>query len=471
MKGATPMKKFVSLALCFVLLIGCLGVFATADDGVAIRVYKINPETYDEGCICIFTPERGEVLGAPSQNFAYWAVVVFEEDEATGGYKCTATYPLDSSDKTNVAIPANGFILAGNTGNDWPSLFATATGNEWFYSSSNSQGIPYSECPNYATDRVKEDLALIANIQVGDVMYLNGIDLASSMLNTNEDEETIFYYSDEFECNAFVTTVKPDISVVDPSEEPSKEESSEEPSKEEPSEEPSKEEPSDPIAPVTGDLVNVALGKAYTTDALFRQGGREDNWGWSENAEIAYPDEDGITLTDGIHAAEDALYSDPAWIGFNTSTPSTTENGYAWMIVDLGKAENIEKLVLYLGGKGLTSGLSLSEKVEFFVSNDNENWTSVGEAVIPEDDDTVHEAAAVLELDKAVSAKYIQARVSREKGWMFVSEFEAYAAQSGSEAPSTSEKPTEPTSDNGIVALALISVLAIAGAVIVKKSR
>ena len=47
---------------------------------------------------------------------------------------------------------------------------------------------------------------------------------------------------------------------------------------------------------------------------------------------------------------------------------------------------------------------------------------------------------------------------------MMVSEIEAYTTVSGG-------KPTEPTSDSGIIALAVVASLAAAGAVIIKKSR
>lgn len=161
-------------------------------------------------------------------------------------------------------------------------------------------------------------------------------------------------------------------------------------------------------------------------------------------------------------------------MGFNASTPDTKDLGYAWMNVDLGKAENVKALALHVGGAGLTGGIKLPTGVEFYVSNDGENWTSVGAATLPEDLGALVGGPAILVLDEAVSAKYVQARVTGT-GWMFVSEFEAYAEGAQTEDPSSSEpsseKPVPPTSDNGIVALAVIASLAIAGAVIVKKSR
>lgn len=230
----------------------------------------------------------------------------------------------------------------------------------------------------------------------------------------------------------------------------------------------------DPVKPSTeipDGLKNVALGKSYTIAPLYRQD--STTWTWSDTADIAYPDEDGITLTDGNTQWEANTYSDPVWMGFNANTPDTKELGYAWMNVDLGKAENVKALALHVGGTGLTGGIKLPSAVEFFVSNDGENWNSAGTATLPEDLGSLVGGPAILVLDEAVSAKYVQARVSGS-GWMFVSEFEAYAEGAQTEDSSSepsSEKPVPPTSDNGIVALAVIASLAIAGAVIVKKSR
>lgn len=113
------MKKIVALALSVVMVLACFCVFAVADDeAVKIPVYKINPEYYYEGCVTIYTHERGDVLGQEGQNFAWWNVRVFDYDEATGGYKCTEVLPGDGTDKTNTAIPENGFVLGANGGNN-----------------------------------------------------------------------------------------------------------------------------------------------------------------------------------------------------------------------------------------------------------------------------------------------------------------------------------------------------------------
>ena len=167
--------------------------------------------------------------------------------------------------------------------------------------------------------------------------------------------------------------------------------------------------------------VNVAYGKDYTTSQLFQQGGEASGWGWDENAPISYPDEYGKSLTDGVIADSGAAYSDVAWVGFNHNTPDYKENGYSWITVDLGSVQAINKAVLHVGTGALGSGISADGlKVEFFVSDDEQNWTSIGSATAENIATSSVEAVAVT---ANASGRYVQARFTRG-GWMFVSEFE-----------------------------------------------
>lgn len=480
-KRSSAMKKFLSIALCLVLVLSCVSVFAAADDdAVKVRVYKINPEHYYEGCICIYTPERGETLGSEGQSFAWWAVVVFEEDAASGGYKCTATYPLGGDAKGDVAIPANGFILAGNTGNDWPALFEGATGSEWYYNDTNEQGIPYSECPNYATDHVKEDLEVIASIKVGDIMYLDGVDLGSENLNTNEDEETIFYYSDNYESFAYVSTEKPAPVVDEPSVEPS----------EEPSVEPSEE----PSAAPSGDTVKETI----TID------GKIDDLGWtSSNANWItlskwFVDEDfdvkGETVKYAVRSDADNVYI-------------AIEIGHNWSDIaadsDLSTTAGLDAAVttgtrvrLWIGGgaDGAPAGFfdilrhngevkTLYRKVETTEISAAING-KILEICLPK---TGHEQFTIGEKAKLnvnfsdiiygeEGNKYAQINAFEEEqnaNWKTDANYPEFdmAAIALGEVAKGNEKPVPSTSDNGIIALAVIASLAVAGAVIVKKSR
>ncbi len=171
---------------------------------------------------------------------------------------------------------------------------------------------------------------------------------------------------------------------------------------------------------------NIAKGKSYTTSQLFRQS--NVTWSWDENSPIAYPDENDKSLTDGAVGASDAAYTDEVWAGFNgNGTPDYDENGYSWITVDLGSVQNISKAVLYVGTSNLTSGIGAKNMtVEFFVSDDNANWTSIGSAA-PEDITTSSVEAVAVEA--TASGRYVQARLVRT-GWMFISEVEVYGAAS-----------------------------------------
>ena len=416
------MKKIVALALSVVMVLACFCVFAVADDeAVKIPVYKINPEYYYEGCVAIYTHERGDVLGQENQNFAYWTIRVFDYDEATGGYKCIVSDAEMGKDKTNTEIPENGFVLGANGGNNWPHIFSEATGSEWYYNDSNDEGIPYKDCPNYNTEHVIAALALIANINVGDIYYLDGISLDNADLNTNEDGETIFYYSDNFVSNAFLSSVKPDETVVD---------------------EPSKEDPT----PVTT-TKNVAAGKSYVVEGA---------------SDSSYLD-NGSKLTDGV-LPESASYSDPAIVGLVSSSAFYTENGFSQVTIDLGAETKLTGFATYISNLK-DAGVAAASSIIYEYSVDGTNFTEIGEGSYDVDIATEAGVTAKNTIDADVSARYVRVKfVAGEGVWMMVSEIEAYTTVSGG-------KPTEPTSDSGIIALAVVASLAAAGAVIIKKSR
>ncbi len=184
----------------------------------------------------------------------------------------------------------------------------------------------------------------------------------------------------------------------------------------------------DASAPEAGEN-NLALGKTYTRSQLYRQGGRDVNWAWDENAPIAYPDEDEKSLTDGaIDPAADAGYSDPVWAGFHYGCPDYETNGYSWITVDLGESKDLAKFVLHVGTKGVATGAGIAApaKVEFLVSDDGETWTSVGE-VTPEDTDDTTKPRTSAELSAAASGQYVQVRLSGSS-FLFVSEIEVFGA-------------------------------------------
>ena len=180
------------------------------------------------------------------------------------------------------------------------------------------------------------------------------------------------------------------------------------------------EEESEVPAAEVGELVSV--GKTYTTSDLFRQS--SETWGWDENYPVAYPDEDGVSLTDGVKDPGDSDYKNVVWAGFNgNGTPDYVANGYSWVIIDLGAVTEISKISVYTGSEALGSGIASNNMtVEFLVSDDGENWTSLG-TVATVDDASVNFVETTI--GTTASGQYVKVQLTRT-GWMFVSEVEVY---------------------------------------------
>ena len=166
----------------------------------------------------------------------------------------------------------------------------------------------------------------------------------------------------------------------------------------------------------------ISVGKTYTLSNLFRQS--PETWGWDENCDIAYPDEEGVSLTDGVKLPTEEVYTDAAWAGFNgNGTPDFAENGYSWIRLDLGEKKDISLIELTVGTSKLGSGIGAANfTVEFLVSEDGETWTSLGTEVAVDSTDVI-----TTDIAKAtnVSAQYVEVHLVRS-GWMFVSELTVY---------------------------------------------
>ena len=215
---------------------------------------------------------------------------------------------------------------------------------------------------------------------------------------------------------------------------------------------------------------NVAAGKGYTTSGIHL----------NDSGAASYPDEDGKTLTDGINAPADAAYNNVEFVGFNKGTPAYAADGYAAITVDLADKYDLTKFVLKAGSKKLSSGITAPATVAVFVSNDNETWTAAGEVAI-EDIDTSATVDAVIELNEAVNAQYVQFRFTANTNWMFVAEVEAYADvpdttggntdDDSSSTPSTPSTPVKPGDASNTIVFAIIALVAIAGSAVVIKTR
>lgn len=249
------MKRTVSFALAalmvFMMIAACAVTSYAAKADITIN--NVN-NSGAEGVTAVFTPAFGETMAGSSETLAsdlkWWAIAVFEADEASGGYKCTAVNFEMNVDKYQTAIPSNGFVVAHNTGNNWPELYAS---DPVTYAA-------YKDAPNYVTDANNAAGTALKALAVGDIVYLSGIDLENSEIDDNSTEE-LLWYMEGYSSNAKLTFTKPS---GEPGDESSAESSEAEPS-DEPSDEPSGDsEPADESktessAPDTGDAGVIAL--------------------------------------------------------------------------------------------------------------------------------------------------------------------------------------------------------------------
>ena len=167
---------------------------------------------------------------------------------------------------------------------------------------------------------------------------------------------------------------------------------------------------------------NVALGKTYVKSQLFQQAKKDDGtWGWMDDAPVSYPDTDDKELTDGVHPSATGDYTDAAWMGFHKDCPDYQNNSYSYFTVDLGEIYALSKLTVDVGTSKLTGGIGAPATVEFLISEDGENFTSLGVISVTNDATVVEQA---VEQTCDVTAQYVQVRMT-SSAWMFVSEFEA----------------------------------------------
>lgn len=163
---------------------------------------------------------------------------------------------------------------------------------------------------------------------------------------------------------------------------------------------------------------NVALGKSYTLRGLFPNA-----------ASASWPDEGGITLTDGKDATT-ATYGDAAWVGFNISADDIKNDNpkLSSITVDLAGNFSLNKFVLRIYDGHGDVGISAPSGVVFYYSANGTDWTKAGDGALEKETAEKSLNAFVLEVETPVSAKYVKAEITHSTNWAFVSEFEAYKA-------------------------------------------
>ena len=189
-------------------------------------------------------------------------------------------------------------------------------------------------------------------------------------------------------------------------------------------------------------------------------------------------------LNDGILGVTEFV---PEWFGFNAPcyiTNATIEDqtgNLGKILVDLGDEKDFNRIRLhYWGPLDHNGGIGDAKIMRALYSNDGENWTEFAD-LLP--DNEVGFGWGDSDVRDSVTARYVLVEyLYAGGGWGMVSEIEVLSPEAipdESSAPAEESKPvdeskggtTEPTSDSGFIALALIASLAVAGAVVIKKSR
>lgn len=441
------MKKLLAILLALTLAVSLCAVCVFADDEADDNTVKAKNITFvSEDGVVNAVPQGGSDLTAlidgdtvaGASSFATKGIVLFCNTHATnaGEYpefslvvelEKTATITgavisLYEEANSMIGVPANGQVTVSysDDGEDYDllgevDLKCLDSNNDW---NTNARTIQVETC-DVNFDEIFSAKFVKFTFTYGDSPF--------------DDAKVIWEWMGLSEIS--VKAEDGSTVVVDPSEEPSKED----PSKEEPS----KEEPK----PGTT-TKNAAAGKSYVVE------------GASADSYL----DNGSKLTDGA-LPESASYSDPAIVGLVSNSDFYKENGFSQVTIDLGAETKLTGFAAYISNLK-DAGVAAASSIIYEYSVDGTNFIEIGEGSYDVDIATEAGVTAKNTIDADVSARYVRVKFVEGEGvWMMVSEIEAYTTVSGG-------KPTtEPTSDSGIIALAVVASLAAAGAVIIKKSR
>ena len=166
----------------------------------------------------------------------------------------------------------------------------------------------------------------------------------------------------------------------------------------------------------TADPVTVSLGKPYTL---------------TPEPALAYPDEGGVKVTDGLYAYS---WADMIGIGDPTSNPV--------VVIDLG--ERVEGITRVAGlfMRSFASAVNLPYSLVVSVSDDGETFTDVGLAVRTVPEEIVNEYINSYywqDLENPVAARYVKVEIRARTAWTMLAEV---MVQTGAAVPEV-EEPAE----------------------------
>lgn len=189
------MKKKLSLVTVLVMTLTLLLSFTVVASFKAPN-YDPADTTEDIGLMLANDVAYEGVVGIQTTgtfNSAWRTAVLFELDSETGAYKVKEVY-ASAATGPNWTIGENQFVIDANGGNNWPELFKTATGNEWYYSTSNNQSVPYKDCPNFVNDKEQAWGTILGSVNVGDLYALVGVDVNNPVINANYPVDETYAY-------------------------------------------------------------------------------------------------------------------------------------------------------------------------------------------------------------------------------------------------------------------------------------
>ena len=210
----------------------------------------------------------------------------------------------------------------------------------------------------------------------------------------------------------------------------------------------------EPAEPLPENLENIAAGKTYTVEGSNPRGD-------------GYDDNETGKLTNGEAVESEATQEN---LGFNAIDGNVT------VVIDLGEVKDFVAMTAdtIYGAWGIAAPTGVS----FAVSEDGENFSDPVAGKLTE---TAGSGDWIIQLYTAqgeFTGRYVKVVYSRDgAGHLWTSEIQVLAEaaapveESSEPAPAESEPATPTTGDAGIIALAVISVIALGGAVVVKKVK
>ena len=175
-----------------------------------------------------------------------------------------------------------------------------------------------------------------------------------------------------------------------------------------------------------------------------------------------YPDENGLSMTDGILGDDSSSYSSAEFMAFYAKNTDYLEKGYFHITFDLGEEYELWRFATYYAASSARNkgaGVQEPSNISVYVSSNGTDWSCAGTVTPEEVNDKGMTSTAIL-LDEAVTARYVQFRYVHTNTFVMTSEAEVYGFPVGankpdepsdesSEAPSdeSSEEPSEESSE------------------------